>query len=55
MSWKIENAKNLYLEGIRDGNPVEAVNKYTGATYIQHSTGVADGKDGFIEFFGEFI
>ena len=47
---RISNAKGLYLEGIRDGNMVEALDKYTGERYTQHSTGVRDGKDGFIEF-----
>lgn len=55
MDIKLQNATNLYLEGIRDGNYVEAVNKYTGARYTQHSTGVKDGKEGFIEFFGDFV
>lgn len=55
MSKKLENAVNIYLEGIRDGNYVEAVNKYTGKFYKQHSTGVKDGKEGFIEFFSVFV
>jgi predicted SnoaL-like aldol condensation-catalyzing enzyme len=42
MSQKLENAKKLYLEGIRDGK-IEAVKKYSGNRYIQHSTGVKDG------------
>ena len=55
MSRKVENVVGLYLEGIRDGNPREAVAKYTGDRYTQHSTGVRDGADGFVEFFEEFI
>lgn len=55
MGQKLNNAKGLYLEGIRDGNPVEAVYKYTGERYTQHSTGVRDGQEGFIEFFLDFI
>lgn len=55
MSAKLENAKCLYLEGIRDGNAREAVTKYTGARYTQHSTGVADGVEGFVSFFEPFI
>ena len=51
----IDNAIGLYMEGIRDGNPREAVGKYTGDRYTQHSTGVRDGADGFVEFFEEFI
>lgn len=55
MSQKLENAKSLYLEGIRDGKVREAITQYTGARYTQHSTGVKDGKEGFIEFFEPFI
>ena len=55
MSAKIDSAMGLYLQGIRDGNPREAVHKYTGDRYTQHSTGVRDGTEGFIEFFEPFI
>ena len=55
MSKKLANAKALYLEGIRDGNAREAVTKYTGERYTQHSTGVRDGVEGFVEFFEPFI
>ena len=55
MSKKLENAINLYMEGIRDGNVREAVTKYTGDRYTQHSTGVADGIEGFVAFFEPFI
>ncbi len=55
MNQKLENAKNLYLKGIRDGNVREAVTKYTGERYTQHSTGVKDGVEGFVEFFEPFI
>jgi predicted SnoaL-like aldol condensation-catalyzing enzyme len=43
---------NSYLEGIRDGRAREAVTKYTGARYTQHSTRVRDGVEGFVEFLG---
>ncbi len=55
MTTRLENTMNLYLEGIRDGNAREAVTKYTGARYTQHSTGVKDGIEGFVEFFEPFI
>ena len=55
MSQKLENAKGLYLEGIKDGKVREAVTKYTGDRYTQHSTGVADGIEGFVAFFEPFI
>ncbi|MGD1961969.1 MAG: nuclear transport factor 2 family protein [Fulvivirga sp.] len=55
MGKKLENAMSLYLEGIRDGNAREAVTKYTGDRYTQHSTGVRDGIEGFVEFFEPFI
>lgn len=55
MGIRLDNAKALYLEAIRDGNYVAAVNKYTGERYTQHSTPVRDGKEGFIEFFADFV
>ena len=55
MSKKLENAKNLYLHGIQDGHAREAVTQYTGNRYTQHSTGVKDGIEGFVEFFEPFI
>lgn len=50
-----QNAINLYMEGIRDGHAREAVTKYTGDRYTQHSTGVADGIEGFLAFFEPFL
>ncbi|MGH9155019.1 MAG: nuclear transport factor 2 family protein [Acidimicrobiales bacterium] len=55
MSNKVESARRLYLDGIRDGRFREAVAAHTGARYTQHSTGVGDGREGFIEFFEGFI
>lgn len=55
MSDKLSNATSLYLEGIRDGNARYAVETYTGERYTQHSTGVRDGVEGFVEFFDGFL
>ena len=55
MNSKLANATNLYMEGIRDGNAKEAVTKYTGRRYTQHSTGVRNGIEGFVEFFEPFL
>ncbi|MEM9293034.1 MAG: nuclear transport factor 2 family protein [Acidobacteriota bacterium] len=54
-SRKLEHATRLYMEGIRDGDVRRAVETYTGDRYTQHSTGVADGVDGFVAFFEPFI
>lgn len=54
MGQRLENAKALYLEAIRDGNAAEAIAKYSGDRYTQHSTPVRDGPEGFIEFFEDF-
>ncbi len=54
-SIKIAHAKGLYLEGIRDGKMQEALEKHVGDRYTQHSTGVADGKEGFMVFFAPFL
>jgi len=42
----IEFYKMAYL-----GKPAQAVEKYVGDDYIQHNPAVANGKDGFIEYF----
>jgi len=55
VSRKLDNAIGLYMDGIRDGNPRAAVSKYSGDRYTQHSTGVRDGVEGFVEFFDEFL
>lgn len=34
-----------------EGNPRKAVDLYVGDTYIQHNPDVADGPEGFIEYF----
>lgn len=52
---RLDYAKRLYLEGIRDGDARRAVEAYTGDRYTQHSTGVRDGVEGFVEFFEPFI
>jgi predicted SnoaL-like aldol condensation-catalyzing enzyme len=55
MGQRLDNAKSLYVEAIRDGNYETAINTYAGQRYIQHSTPVKDGKAGFIEFFADFV
>ncbi len=55
MSKRIDNARGLYMEAIRDGRPRAALEKYLGVRYTQHSTGVADGAQGFLEFFEPFL
>lgn len=55
MSAKLDNAVGLYLEGIRDGHAAAALEKYIGDRYTQHSTGVPDGKEGFLAFFTPFL
>ncbi len=54
MSNKLENAKNLYLQGIKEGR-MEVVEEYSGDRYTQHSTGVEDGVKGFTDFFAGFL
>lgn len=55
MGIRLDNAMNLYLKAIRDGDYVNAINAYAGERYTQHSTPVKDGKEGFIEFFADFV
>ena len=51
----LDNVRDIYLDGIGDGNIRAAVMKNTGHRYTQHSTGVADGVEGFLEFFEPFL
>ena len=55
MSKQVENARNLYIHAIQDGRVAEAQAQSVGDTYIQHSTGVPDGKEGFAAFFANFF
>ncbi len=55
MGQGLENVRRIYLEGIAGGNAREAVLKYTGHRYTQHSTGVGDGAEGFLSFFEPFV
>ena len=55
MGQGLENVRRIYLEGIAGGNAREAVNKYTGHRYTQHSAGVGDGVEGFLTFFEPFV
>lgn len=45
-----QNAINFYRTAF-EGNPKKAVELYVGSEYIQHNPHVADGVDGFIEYF----
>ena len=45
-----QNAISFYKMAY-DGNPKEAIEKFVGDDYIQHNPSVADGKQGFIDYF----
>lgn len=45
-----QNAINFYKMAY-EGNPKKAVELYIGDTYIQHNPDVADGLQGFIDYF----
>ena len=44
MGVRLNNARSLYLEAIRDGNPAVAIAKYSGDRYAQVEVrGIDDG------------
>lgn len=45
------HVKAFYEMMFNDNDPRQAIEKYVGATYIQHNPGVADGKAAFIAYF----
>ncbi len=48
-----ENKKNAiaFYQTAYDGNPKKGIEHYVGAEYIQHNPDVADGTQGFIDYF----
>lgn len=48
-----ENKMNAiaFYQMAYDGEPSKAIKRYTGKEYIQHNPDVADGKQGFIDYF----
>jgi predicted SnoaL-like aldol condensation-catalyzing enzyme len=46
-----QTVKAFYDLMFNQCRPRDAIDRYAGAQYIQHNPEVADGKEGFIEFF----
>ncbi len=48
-----QNVVAFYALMFNQCRPGEAIERYAGDEYIQHNPGVADGKQGFIDYFEE--
>lgn len=46
-----KTAQEFYHLMFNECRPEEAIERYTGSTYIQHNPHVEDGKEGFIRYF----
>jgi len=46
---RVAGAKAFIMEAFVERRPLKAVETYTGDRFTQHSTGVKDGKEGFVE------
>ncbi|MCB1168109.1 MAG: nuclear transport factor 2 family protein [Leptospiraceae bacterium] len=48
-----QNKKNAvaFYRTAYEGNPRRAVEEFVGSDYLQHNPDVADGKEGFVEYF----
>ena len=46
-----QTAKDFYDLMFNQAKPRDAIERYVGEVYIQHNPHVANGKDGFIEYF----
>lgn len=44
---------DFYDMALNQSKPAEAIERFAGATYIQHNPEVADGKAGFIAYFNQ--
>ncbi len=52
---KRDNVVGFYLRALRDGEPQDAVADYVGDRYVQHSSDIVSGPEGFIEFVHQFV
>lgn len=55
MGAKLDNAIKFYLGTLRDGRVRQATEMFTGDLLKQHTTGVMDGIEGYVQFFTPFV
>jgi predicted SnoaL-like aldol condensation-catalyzing enzyme len=55
MGPKLQNAVDLYIQGLRDGHLSAALDKYVTEALIQHTPGIAHGRDGLLKAYAPLI
>jgi predicted SnoaL-like aldol condensation-catalyzing enzyme len=55
MGPKLQNVVDLYIHGVRDGHLSAALDKYVADDFVEHSPGIADGREGLLKAYEPLV